>query len=47
MGAVTRDENKKLEGEAQIVEGDNLKDYGDQKENIEKGKTRPGDPTNL
>lgn len=47
LGVITRDENRQLEGEAQIVEGDNRKDFADQRENQEKRKTRSGDPTNL
>ncbi|SEJ17297.1 CsbD family protein [Paraburkholderia diazotrophica] len=47
VGTITRNEAKKAKGEAQITEGDNRKDLGDQRENIEKGKTDPGNPTNL
>ncbi|SDD90404.1 CsbD family protein [Paraburkholderia lycopersici] len=46
-GVLTGNENRKLEGESEIVEGDNLKDYADQRENIEKGKDKPGNPSNM
>lgn len=47
VGSITGNDEKKLKGEAQITEGDNRKDLGDQRENAEKGKTDPGNPTNL
>ncbi|WOD14953.1 CsbD family protein [Paraburkholderia kirstenboschensis] len=47
IGSITGNEDRKLEGEAQITEGDNRKDLGDQRENAEKGKTDPGNPSNL
>jgi uncharacterized protein YjbJ (UPF0337 family) len=47
VGSITGNDAKKLKGEAQITEGDNRKDAADQRENIEKGKTDPGNPSNL
>jgi len=47
VGSITGNDAKKLKGEAQITEGENRKDLGDQLENAEKGKTDPGNPTNL
>jgi uncharacterized protein YjbJ (UPF0337 family) len=47
IGSITGNDQKKLEGEAQITEGDNRKDLGDQLENAEKGKIDPGNPSNL
>ncbi len=47
VGSITGNDAKKAKGEAQITEGDNRKDLGDQQENAEKGKTDPGNPTNL
>ncbi|MDR6393181.1 CsbD family protein [Paraburkholderia phenoliruptrix] len=47
IGSITGNEAKKAEGEAQITEGDNRKDLGDQRENAEKGKVDPGNPSNL
>ncbi|CAH2897606.1 MAG: hypothetical protein PCALPYG88_3056 [uncultured Paraburkholderia sp.] len=47
IGSITGDEDRKLKGEAQITEGENRKDFGDQRENAEKGKTDPGNPSNL
>ncbi|MFM0545246.1 CsbD family protein [Paraburkholderia strydomiana] len=47
IGSITGDEDRKLKGEAQITEGENRKDLGDQRENAEKGKTDPGNPSNL
>ena len=44
---MTGNDDKKAKGEAQITEGDNRKDLADQRENAEKGKTDPGNPTNL
>ncbi|WP_421375058.1 CsbD family protein [Paraburkholderia sp. DD10] len=46
LGAVTGNEDRKVEGDVQIMNGANRKDLGDQKENIRKGKTDPGSPTN-
>jgi uncharacterized protein YjbJ (UPF0337 family) len=46
LGAVTGNEDRKVEGDVQIMNGANRKDLGDQKENIRKGKTEPGNPTN-
>ncbi|MFM0529478.1 CsbD family protein [Paraburkholderia strydomiana] len=47
IGSITGNEDRKLKGEAQITEGENRKDLGDQRENAEKGKTDPGNPSNL
>ncbi|XUW91260.1 CsbD family protein [Burkholderia sp. M6-3] len=47
VGSITGNEDRKLKGEAQITEGENRKDLGDQRENAEKGKTDPGNPSNL
>lgn len=47
IGSITGNEDRKLKGEAQITEGENRKDLGDQRENTEKGKTDPGNPSNL
>jgi uncharacterized protein YjbJ (UPF0337 family) len=47
IGSITGNEDRKLKGEAQITEGGNRKDLGDQRENAEKGKTDPGNPSNL
>ncbi|WP_425518243.1 CsbD family protein [Paraburkholderia edwinii] len=47
VGSITGNDDQKLKGEAQITEGDNRKDLGDQRENAEKGKPDPGNPTNL
>lgn len=46
IGKVTGDEDRKLKGDVEITNGANRKDYGDQKDNIEKGVEDPGDPTN-
>nr|WP_225032079.1 CsbD family protein [Paraburkholderia sp. XV] len=46
-GSLTGNEARKAHGEAQITEGDNRKDLADQQENGRKGKTDPGNPTNL
>jgi len=47
IGSITGNEDRKLKGEAQITEGESRKDLGDQRENAEKGKTDPGNPSNL
>ncbi|MFM0495070.1 CsbD family protein [Paraburkholderia caledonica] len=47
IGSITGNEDRKLKGEAQITEGENRTDLGDQRENAEKGKTDPGNPSNL
>lgn len=47
VGSLTGDETRKLRGEAQITNGDNRKDLGDQRDNIEKNEVDPGNPTNL
>ncbi|OWJ60914.1 CsbD family protein [Paraburkholderia caledonica] len=47
IGSITGNEDRKLKGEGQITEGENRKDLGDQRENAEKGKTDPGNPSNL
>jgi uncharacterized protein YjbJ (UPF0337 family) len=46
IGTVTGDEDRKLKGDVEITNGANRKDYGDQKDNIEKGVEDPGEPTN-
>jgi uncharacterized protein YjbJ (UPF0337 family) len=46
IGTVTRDEARKVKGDVEITNGASRKDYGDQKENMEKGVEDPGEPTN-
>ncbi|WP_244817753.1 CsbD family protein [Caballeronia sp. Lep1P3] len=46
VGTVTGNEDRKLKGDVEITNGANRKDYGDQKDNIEKGVEDPGEPTN-
>jgi uncharacterized protein YjbJ (UPF0337 family) len=47
IGSMTGNEDRKVKGESQITNGDNRKDLGDQKDNMEKGKVDPGNPSNL
>ncbi|WP_338119605.1 CsbD family protein [Paraburkholderia flava] len=47
VGTVTRNDAKKAKGDAEITEGENRKDLGDQTRAAEKGKVDPGNPTNL
>lgn len=37
IGTVTGNEDPKVKGDVEITNGANRKDYGDQKDNIEKG----------
>jgi uncharacterized protein YjbJ (UPF0337 family) len=45
IGTVTGNEDRKVKGDVEITNGANRKDYGDQKDNIEKGVEDPGEPT--
>ena len=47
IGSMTGNEDCKVKGEVQITNGDNRKDLGDQKDNMEKRKVDPGNPSNL
>lgn len=46
IGTITGNEDRKVQGDVQITNGANQKDYGDQKDNIEKGIDDPGNPSN-
>jgi uncharacterized protein YjbJ (UPF0337 family) len=46
IGTITGNEDQKVQGDVQITNGANQKDYGDQKDNIEKGIDDPGNPSN-
>lgn len=46
-GTITGNEDRKVQGEAQITNGENHKDLGDQRDKLNKGEVDPGNPTNL
>jgi uncharacterized protein YjbJ (UPF0337 family) len=46
MGTVTGNDERKMKGDVQLIEGSNRKDLADQKENLEEGATDIGNSTN-
>jgi uncharacterized protein YjbJ (UPF0337 family) len=46
VGTVTGNEDQKVKGDVQITNGANQKDFGDQKDNVEKGADDPGNASN-
>lgn len=46
VGTLTGDENRKVQGDVQVTNGANQKDYGDQKDNVAKGADDPGNSSN-
>jgi uncharacterized protein YjbJ (UPF0337 family) len=47
IGFLIRNEDRKVKGEVQITNGENRKDLGDQKDNVDEGAVDPGNPSNL
>jgi uncharacterized protein YjbJ (UPF0337 family) len=47
VGSITGNDDRKLKGEAQITNGDNRKDLGNQTDNVDEGNVDPGNPSNL